>query len=173
MNDTEDIGGFCAKEVLPCLRAVVRPAENGGKRKKEHGDRYKFLTDIAPREYRVERTSDKGRIGVARGDLAGNDVEYAALKTASGEDNESCHGADDHSIGEHLKYTPHALLDGLFNVGVGMNHDRRAESCLVREHAALEALRYDLTYNGSDTAANERFGLERANENRPESGENV
>ena len=62
MDNSEDNGGFCTKEIFPSLGAVVRPAENGGKGKEEHGDCDESLADIAPREDCVERAAYEGCI---------------------------------------------------------------------------------------------------------------
>ena len=131
VDDAEDKGSLCSEEVLPCLRAVMRPAKDGGEGKEEHGDRDELLSDASKRKHRVEGACNEGRIGVSGCDLTRQNVEYAAVESAGSQNDERRHRADHHRIGEDLKDAPHTLLDGLLDVGVRVHHDRRAKTRLV------------------------------------------
>ena len=170
VDNTEDVSGLCAKEVLPSLGAVMGPAENGGEGKEEHCDSNELATDIAPREHLVKRAADESCIGVACGDLTGLCVEHAAVKSAGGKNNKCGHSADYHGIRKYLEDTPHTLLNGLLNAGVGMYHNGGTETCLVREYAALEAVGHS-DDNTADTAANECLGGKCVSKNSLKSGD--
>ena len=79
VNDLKYHNALCAENVFPSLGTVVAPAENGGECEEEHCDSNELLTDVTPREYRVERTAYESCICVSCSDLTGNNVEYATL----------------------------------------------------------------------------------------------
>ena len=171
VDNAEDKGSLCTEEVLPGLGAVVGPAKHGGEGEEEHSDGYELATEINSEvKYLVECTAHKGRVGESLRDLTGLGIEYATVESTGGENYESGHGTNDHSVCKYLKYTPHTLLNGLLNAGVGVNHNGRTETCLVGEHAALEAVghSYDDT---ADAAAHECLGREGVSEDSLEGGD--
>ena len=93
VDDAEDEGGLCTKEVLPSLGAVVRPAQNGSEGEEEHCNGNELFTNVAPREYRVEGTANQGCVGVACGNFTGYGIEYAAVESACGENNQCGYGS--------------------------------------------------------------------------------
>ena len=168
VNDLKNDSSLGAKQIFPSLAAVVRPAQNGGKGEKEHGDGDEAAADIGPAKHGVECAANQGRVRVAGQNFAG-----AQVISAAGQHHQSGHGANDHGVGEHLKDAPHTLLYGFFYIGVGVDHNRRTEACLVGEYAALEALGHDLADHHADTAADGCDGLESALEDSAESGQDA
>ncbi len=162
-DEAIDLHALRAEEVFDRLRAVLRPAENRGKGEEEHRDRHE------PGAGGAEVFTKRGRnqrIAVdARHGRTGGKIDIAGRKN-----DDRRHGANDHGIEEDLKDAPHTLLDRLFDVRGRVNHDRRAKTRLVRENAALEALRHRLFDENADPTAKEggrRKGkLEDRNEHR-------
>lgn len=122
-----------AAEIFHTFGAVVRPAEYGRVCEQKDAQCDKFAAECA--EYRFKRGGDHRGIGDVCGKGAGLKIDYTG-----GQNDKRGHCADDDGVCKYLKDAPHALLDRLLDVGVGVNHDRRAETCFVGEDSAFEAL---------------------------------
>ena len=114
----------------------MAPAENGGIR--EQQDRQRD-------EARSERTEDLAEriahIGAGR-DLFGSFGYFAGaqIDDAGSQDRDGGQCADDDRVGKDFKDAPEALHHGLLDVGSRVHHDGGAETGLIGENAAREAL---------------------------------
>ena len=87
---------------------------------------------------------------------------------AGGQDDQCREGADHNGVCKDLKHAPHALLDGFFHIGGGIDHDGRAKAGLVGERAPLEAPGQALADAVAQRAAACGLQVERAPEDGPE-----
>ncbi len=124
------VGHFAAaEEVHPGLQAVVRPGDHGGEGEEDdcHGEHVG-----EPRQYRLEGFGGEG-YAVAGG----------VVVSTRNDDDEGCHGADDHGVyeGAHLGYI--AFAGGVVGAHGRVGDGCRAYAGFVGEGRTPEALDED------------------------------
>lgn len=159
MDDFEDVGCFCVKEVFLSFWVVVWLVENCCECEEEYCDSNEFVIDIVLREYFVECVVYEGCIGEVCGNFICFCIEYIVVEIVGGENYEGCYCVDYYCICKYFEDILYILFYGFFNVGVGVNYNGRIEFCFVGENVVFEVVCYS-NYDIVDFVVDKCFGSE-------------